>query len=319
MTEKPCIRIGHLKIVDHLILGVADLQLKNHEFVLNHCVIDPLVMNSWEQLSEGLCSQDISGAFITAPLGMDLFESGLDIRLLMLTHRSGSMIVKKKGSGIQSISDFKGKTVLVPSELSIQNMLLHRLFSSASLKFGPHDDTGADVVREVVNPFLMPEMFSQDTDNDIAGYAVADPYGTQAILDGTAQKVCASNDLWKNHPCCTFVVNASVIENHPKAMEEIISLFVSIADKIQNRNTKDVFSNIETFLSMDKKTVKKIFSETAIQFDPSLLIPDIEALKTIAQYMKDSMGILNNEINLKTFIDDSFILNSVAEKTSIEN
>ncbi|MBU2451828.1 MAG: ABC transporter substrate-binding protein, partial [Proteobacteria bacterium] len=219
MKDNPCIRIGHLKIVDHLILGIADLHLKNNETNLIHSTLEPVAMNGWDQVCDGLTQGDIHGAFITVPLAMDLFSSGLDIKLLMFTHRSGSIIVKHKAPGINRLADFKDKTVLIPSELCIQNMLLHRLLSSAQLTFNAHDDISADVVREVANPFLMTEMLMNDQDNDIAGFAVEEPFGSQAILTGVAAKVCTSESLWKNHPCCAFVLKTSFLEHHRKAAE----------------------------------------------------------------------------------------------------
>src|SRR3989339_1733229 len=118
MIDLPHIRIGHLKICDHLILGVAHLHLEHQSGILSRSILEPVVMNAWQPVSESLLNQDIDGAFIPAPLAMDLFTSGLDIRLLMFTHRSGSVILKSRISGIKSMAEFKGKTVLVPAELS---------------------------------------------------------------------------------------------------------------------------------------------------------------------------------------------------------
>lgn len=317
MKEKPCIRIGHMKLIDHLILGIADSQLKNRESELKHCTVEALEMNSWSQLSDALASGETDGAFINAPLGMELFLSGLDIRLLMLVHRAGSIIVKKKGAGIRTLPDLKGKTVLIPSRLSIQNMLLHRLLSSASLRLGSHDEDQADVVGEVANPYLMPEMLADDSDNDIAGFAVADPYGSQSILEKTAEKVCTSNDLWKSHPCCVFAAHKNLVDEFPEAFQEIIALFISTAQKIQDMEN-EILSRAGTFLSIDEKTVRKIIKDTAIKFDPDLLVPDMDSLETINRYMKNSMGLLDSEIDFNSFVDNSFIKNSIAEKKSLE-
>lgn len=310
MKEKPCIRIGHLKIVDHLILGLAGLGLKTGKFHLDHCSLDPIVMHSWEQIREALISKQINAAFITAPLAMDLFTSGLDIRLLMFTHRSGSTIVKKAGANIKTIADFKGKTVLVPSELSIQHMLLHRLLSTVSLKLGAHDDPSADVFYEATQPFLMSDLLANDTDNDIAGFVMAEPYGSQAVLDGVAQKLCASKDLWNNHPCCSFVVHASVLENNTAAVKEIIHLFLHIAKELEPPDTGDILLDAQKFLCQKTQVVEEVLLNQPICFNPSLLIPDINALTTIANYMKNSMNFLTDKVDMGKFVDNTFILSS---------
>ncbi len=313
MKDNPRIRIGHLKIVDHLILGIAGLQVKKNEISLNHSTLETFAMNSWEQVCESLKEGDINGAFITAPIAMDLFATGLDIRVLMFTHRSGSVIVKNKGAGINSIADFKGKTVLVPSELSIQNMLLHRLLSSAGLTFAAHDNIDADVVHEVVNPFLMTEMMMNDQDNDIAGFAVAEPFGSQAVHEGIAEKLCTSQSLWKDHPCSVFILNTSFIEHNFEAVKEIVALFTQTGQLIEDTKNEEILSMAHYFLDQKKEVIQHVLLETDLRFAPSLLIPDIEVLNIIQNYMTDSMGVFKNKINVNHFVDSSFILNTISE------
>ena len=313
MKNNPSIRIGHLKIVDHLILGIACLLLKKDKTPLTLSTLNAIAMNSWEQACDSLRDEDIDGAFLPAPMAMDLFAAGLDIRILMFAHRSGSIIVKNRAAGINTIADFKGKTVLIPSELSIQNMLLHRLLSSAGLKFSTHDDVNADVMREGVNPFLMTEMLINDDDGDIAGFAVAGPFGNKAVLDGIAAQVCASQSLWKDHPCCVFVLKSSFIEQCPELVKEIISLFTQTGQFIKDTKKDDIISMAHHFLDQEKEVIRHALLKTGIRFNPSLLIPDIEALAIIQNYMTDSMGVLKNKIDLNHLVDNSFILNAVSE------
>ncbi len=313
MKDNPCIRIGHLKIVDHLILGIAGLQLKENETKLSHSTLETVAMNSWDQICDGLTQNDINGAFISAPIAMDLFAAGLDIRALMFTHRSGSVIVRNKTAGVGNIADFKGKTILVPSELCVQNMLLHRLLSTAGLTVGAHDDINADVSYEVVNPFLMTQMLANDDDNDIAGLAVSEPFGSKVIQKGFAEKVCTSQSLWKNHPCSLFVLKTSFMKQYFEAAEEIISLFVQTGQYIEEAADDKILSTAHHFLEQDKDVTKTALLDSDICFDSSLLIPDIEALNIIQSYMTDTMGVLKNKIDMNLFVDSSFILNILSK------
>lgn len=313
MKDNPCLRIGHLKIVDHLILGIADLHLKMNKATLFHSMLETIAMNSWDQVCDGLTDGDINSAFIPAPMAMNLFAAGLDIRLLMFAHRSGSVIVKNRKAGISTIADFKGRTVLVPSELSIQNMLLHRLLSSAGLKFGRHDDTGADVVREVVSPYLMAEMMMNDSDQDIAGFAVAEPFGSNAVDKGIAAGLFTTASLWKDHPCCVFVLKTSFMEDYPDAVKEIVSLFAQTGQFIEDTKDDELVSMAQSFLEQKKEVARDVLLETGIRFDPCLLIPDIDKLTVIQTYMGDTMGVLKNKINVNLLVDSSYILNTLSE------
>ena len=313
MKNNPRICIGHLKIVDHLILGLVDLQLKANELTLAHSSLETSAMNSWDQVSDGLQEGEINAAFIPAPIAMDLFSSGLDIKLLMFAHRSGSIIVKNSNLDTKNIMDFKNKIVLVPSELSIQNMLLHRLLSAAKLKLGSYEDINADVKREIVNPFLMNEMLANDQDNDIAGFTVSEPFGTKAVIDGTATQVCTTQSLWKDHPCCVFVLKTSLIKQNHKAVQEIVSRFTQTGQNIEKSKNEKIISMAKDFLGQEKEITQHILLKTDMSFHPSLLIPDIDALDMIQNYMTDTMGVLKNKIEINHLVDASFILETIAE------
>ncbi len=47
MADKPVIKIGHLKITDHLILGVTELKLKKGMEKFNHCSLQSVLKNGW--------------------------------------------------------------------------------------------------------------------------------------------------------------------------------------------------------------------------------------------------------------------------------
>lgn len=313
MKETPCIRIGHLKIVDHLIIGIAHLQIKKKEVCLAHSNLETRAMNSWEQVCDALKEGEINGAFISSPMAMDLFSSGLDISALMFTHRSGSMIVKSRASGIRNIADFKGKTMLVPSELCVQTMLVHRLLSSAGLNLSGPDDIRADVVREVVPGYLMSKMLGGDQDNDIAGFIVSDPFGNKAIQNGSAAKVCTTQSLWEKHPDSLFVLNSSFVEQYPEAVQELIHLFAQTGQFIEGTENDTLLSMACSFLDQDKTITGPALLESQVHFDPSSLVPDLGALDMIQDYMADVMGVLKNKTDLNLLVSPSFISNTLSE------
>ncbi len=164
MAEKPALKIGYLKITDHLILGVTDLKQKKGMETFEHCTLEPVVKNGWNEVADALSVKSLDGAMILAPTAMDLFKSGVDLKLLLLAHKSGSILVKSKNANIEKIEDFAGKTVLIPYQLSVHNMLFHKLLSEKGLKPGRATEKGIDVTLEVVAPFQMPEALEYDED-----------------------------------------------------------------------------------------------------------------------------------------------------------
>ena len=298
--------IGHLKIVDHLILGVANHQLEAKQALLDHSTLDTIECNSWSQICDLLTQGTVNGAFMTIPSAMDLFARGLDIRLLMFTHRGGGIIVKKNNSHLKQLADFKDHTVLVPSKLCVHHMLIHRLLTSTGLTPGFYTDTEANVLCEPVNPFLMPQMLDYDNDNDIAGFAVSEPYGSQAIIQKNAEPVCSTGRLWKNHPCCAYVLQKECLDQFPEAVEELISVFIQAARTLETKKSSDLPAVARHFLIQDESIVKKTISSGDLSFAPKLLAPDPAPINIIQDYMADTMKIIDTKIDIDQFVDPSF-------------
>ena len=307
--QLPCIRIGHLKVVDHLIIGMSNSRLSANPSSLKQIQFESVCLNSWAQICDGLVTGNLNGAFITLPMAMALFSQGLDLKLIMLTHRSGSIMVTNAKAGIETIADLQDKSVLVPAKLSVQHMLLHHLLSRAGLELGGMEEPQSQVIREDVNPSVMPEMLAMDKDNDVGGFIVSDPFATAAIGRGDAQKFCATDSLWQNHPCCGFVLHQSAIDNHPEAVDELTLHFMESANRLTQITSPDVLDCAANFLSQEADIAKIALIESKINFTPSSLIPEIDTLDRIQTYMSETMGIMTPILDLNSFLDGDRIAN----------
>ena len=74
MADKPTIRMGHLKITDHLILGISKMKCDQGIESLSHCNLETVPFMGWNQLAEALSSGKLDGACVLAPTAMDLFK-----------------------------------------------------------------------------------------------------------------------------------------------------------------------------------------------------------------------------------------------------
>ena len=326
MEKNLNIRIGHLKIVDHLVLGYSVLRLQNdcHEsHELGNSTLENIPMNSWEQISDGLKQGKLHGAFITSPLAMDLFASGLDISFLMFVHRSGSLIVKNKKNPLKNISELKGKTLLIPHELSVQHMLLHKLLAATNigLQFSNAEDSNIanSLARaESTSPVLMPEMLEDDEDRDIGGFMVAEPYGSQAIARGIGERLCTSDSLWKDHPCCGLVVQKGFAASHGNLLEKLVRHFFQSAKQLNHLILDDQTDEngldwAENFLDQDKDIVKQSLFNSNVSFNPKKLAPDKEKLDIIQTYMTGTMGVMPRKIDLDSFLTPGYAIKAISE------
>lgn len=305
MAEKPAIKIGYLKITDHLILGVTQKKLEKGMENFEHCTLEAVVKNGWNEVADAIAAKSLDGALILAPTAMDLYKSGVDLKLLLLTHKSGSILVKSKNANIQKIEDFAGKTVLIPYQLSIHNMLFHKLLSEKGLTPGRATEPGVDVTLEVVAPFQMPEAIEYDEEGEIGGFIVAEPFGSQVIAQGHGEEFYLSKDLWPKHPCCVFVMRSEVIENHPEAIQEICTSFVRSGLAIDAQPEPASVIGGE-FLSQDKDVIQRVLTQPPDRILTGELLPLREDLDTIQKYMMDEMKIMTSLVDLDKFVDTRF-------------
>jgi len=305
MADKPIIKIGHLKITDHLILGITDLKLKKGKETFNHCSLETVLHLGWNQVADGLAAGSIDGAFILAPTAMDLFKSGVGIKLILFTHKSGSILVKNKAANIDKIEDFAGKVVLIPYQLSVHNMLFHKLLSEKGLKPGTGKDPGVDVRLEVMAPIQMPEAIQYDEEGEIAGFIVAEPIGSQAIAAGLCEEFYLSKELWPDHPCCVFVVRDEIISKYPDAVYELTDSLVKSGKSMELQPSAAAAIG-SIFLGQDKSVVERVLTDPQDRITTGELFPIIDDLATIQDYMSDKMKILKSKIDLEKFVDIQF-------------
>ncbi len=305
MSDKPVIKIGHLKITDHLILGVSKDRIDKGEETLQKSTLQTEAMLGWQQVADSLGSGDLDAAFLLAPTAMDLFRSGVDVSMLLFTHKTGSSLITNKAANISKVEDFKGKIVLIPYQLSVHHMLLHKLMASAGLTMGKAGEADIDVQLEVMAPVMMNDAIQYDDEGEIAAFIVAEPFGSQAVVGGYGEEFSLSKDLWPKHPCCVFVARNEIIAKHGDAIQELTNSFVNSGNFVAEN--PDTASEIgAAFLGQEKDVIKKVLTEPADRIMTTELLPVMDDLVTMQDYMSDTMGVLQGKIDMEKFVNTSF-------------
>lgn len=266
-----------------------------------------LALNSWDQISRGLESNEINAAFINIPLAMALASQGMDIAMLMFTHRGGSRMICPPG--VKQITDFKGKSVLIPHKLSVQHMLLHKFMDARGMGL-KNVTSPKSVCAEAVPPFLMPEMTARDKTGDIAAFICEAPFGTQAVEQGQARQLLSTQDLWPDHPSSAFVVHHSLLENRGKDIQTIVHAFFCCAAFMdtrmaQGKNFDDAIQPRATEFLKQPDITANALESAGVSYTPSLLVPDIGLLDIIHRYMGKTMGLIG-PLDLNQFIMPAF-------------
>ncbi|MCP3900500.1 MAG: ABC transporter substrate-binding protein [Desulfobacteraceae bacterium] len=301
MNNKPTIKIGYLNITDHLILGVTERKILKKEEIFKYGSLETRPFVDWKTLSIAFSRGEINAAFMLAPLAMEHFRKKEDIRLILLGHKNGSVLITNKSANIRKIDDFKGKDVLIPFHLSIHNMLLHKLLKDNNLEIG----IGKDVEVQTVAPSKIPTFMEIDEQGKIGGFLVAEPFGSNVIKAGLGDEFELSKNIWPDHPCCVLVINTEIIRYFPNAVQELTNSLVKSGKFIKD-NVKEAAKIGVFFLNQDINVVEKVLTSPADRITTDNLMPQLEDFNKIQDYITNEMGVIYEKINLEKFIYTKF-------------
>jgi NitT/TauT family transport system substrate-binding protein len=301
MSQKPVLKIGHLKITDHLALGLTADKLERGQETFKYCDLETKAYKGWNPLSEELRGGQLDGACILAPIGMELFHSGKKFNMVLQMHKNGSTIVVNKRANINKLDDFKGKGVLIPHYLSMHHLLFDKLLRDSGLEIGP----GKDLLFDVVAPSEILEIIEWDEKGTVGGFIVAEPFGTQVVKEGYGTEFKLSREIWNNHPCCVLMMKQEVIENNPDGVHELINSLVDSGKKVK----QDVPHAVEVgvkFLSQNKEVMEAVLTDPREKVTFNEMKPVHDDLEFIQNYLTGPIQALSGKIDLEKFVDMQF-------------
>jgi NitT/TauT family transport system substrate-binding protein len=225
--------------------------------------------------------------------------------LLLLSHRNGSIIVTNKAANISDISDFKGKTVLIPYQASMHHVIFHKLLQAEGLTLG----IGKDVMTEVVAPGQIPMMIEYDEDGTIAGYIVAEPFGTVVVNAGLGNILKLSKDIIPDHPCCGVVARDEVIGRNSEAIASLIKSFVNSGNEVKNDMESTIQSAL-SFLNQPEDVVRAILADPKERLTTDRLLPTLEELDNAQDYLLNTVALpaISGKIDMEKFVDLQFAI-----------
>lgn len=299
--------VGYIQITDHLVLGVAKHLIDSGAVTPRHFNLEVQCSQSWNPVAEGLENGELDGALILAPMALDLFSFDVPIKLVLLAHKNGSIMVRNKQSSGTDKELFAGKTFYLPHQLSVHHMITHIYMTELGLDPGVAGKITGDIDLEIVPPVRMPELLS--TNASSGGFMVAEPLGTKAISSNSAELVLLSGEVWEDHPCCVNVFRQELIDQHPSAIQEFVHLMVKagqlIADSPQQAAQIAVkFLDPKGQLNLNETVLENVLTEP-VGIRTHDLYPAVAELKAMHEYMSSKMGI-GSPVDIDAFVDLQF-------------
>ncbi len=308
------LNVAHIQITDHLALGALKHRIEQGDVEPEYFDLTTTLKPGWNPIQEGLENGEIDCAFVLAPIAMDLFAYDSPIRLVLYAHKNGSTFVRSRhyDHRFDSLQSFyKYKVVDIPHKMSVHHMLAHQFLKELGLKPGVPGKKSINVRFEVVPPVKMPGIMKEN--EDVAGFMVAEPVATKAIVGEIGELEFYSAARWENHPCCVVAMQEDFIQKFPEAAQEFVSLLVETGEYIENDKIRAAkigvnFLDPDGKIGLNPQVLQNVFSQPkAIRWDG--LYPKAEELDKIQKYMFDVMKI-GKLIDLDRFIENTFADNA---------
>lgn len=305
------LRVAHIQITDHLVLGALKFMIATGQCRPRHFDLETHCMGGWNPVQKALDKGTVDAALVLAPIAMDLFEYGAPIRLVLFAHQNGSVCVKKRRPGDKDETDlsvfFKDKIFFIPHILSIHHILSDIFLTEIGLKPGTVGGPGVNVAFEVTPPIQMPAFLTDSP--EACGFMVAQPVGKKAIVDGGADLLFLSGEMWENHPCCVVVMQQAFIDAHPDAAYEFTEMLVQAGQFIHEKPAEAAKMSVDFLdpdggLGLTPPVLESVLTEpNGIRTDN--LFPVLEDLDQIQRHLTEQMGY-GNIIDLEKFVDARF-------------
>ena len=191
--------------------------------------------SGWAKTRDAAIAGEIDAAHLLAPIPITTSlgaRSTLSapLRLAAVENVNGSALTlaMKHLGNVESPADLAGMRLAIPFEFSIHNLLLRAYLASGGL-----DATDVDL--PVMRP---PDMVANLKLENIDGFFVADPFNQRAVYEGAGYIHLLSKEMWDGHPCCSFSVRQTFINENPRTYQTLLQTIVeatNYSQKVENR------------------------------------------------------------------------------------
>ena len=292
---KETMKVGYLPILDHLPLVVSH-ERENGSF--KEVNVEPKMFKKWDVLAGAIKAGAIDAAFILSPLAMDMFNAGVDIRVVLLGHRNGSAITVAKDSDIRSAKGLKDKKIGIPHDKATHTALLDKYLRGEGLSL-------KDVKTTVIAP---PDMVKAMAGGNIDAFIVAEPWSAKAHLDGAGKTLALTRDILPDHVECVVIARSGFIKEHPAAMQEWVDSLIRAGKFIESdrhkNNSKNLVPIAKKYMGQDEAPVREALVNPYDRITFDNLEPDIPGFRKIVDISMQA-GILD-DVKLEIFIDNRF-------------
>jgi NitT/TauT family transport system substrate-binding protein len=282
----PPIRMAYLQSdIHHLALWVA---IEKGLFKVNGADVEVKgVFKAGPEIMTAFAAGELDMAYVgEAPSTTAVANKAARVVVVSQVNTEGSaLVVARKKSNINNLTDLQGKTVAVPGHSTVQDFLLRRALR------------GSGMAPEQVNIIVLkpPEMIGALRTGQIDAFIAWEPYPSKADTMSVGRNLATSKQMWSGHPCCVLVSDQGFIDSHPEMVAAVVKSHVQATDYIHQNPDEAVKIGIK-YTGMDEATVRQAVQNVTYTYELS-----IQGEKEYVEFLSE-LGYIHLD-NPNAFVD----------------
>ncbi len=220
------------------------------------------------------------------------------VKIVAAVQSNGSGIIVGKNSGIKTVADLKGRKIAIPSAGSIQDIMLQQLLKNNNIS---KDDV-------TISAVAVGNQIGAIQAGSIDAAITWEPFVSTAVVNGAADVLVRSEDIWPNHPCCCITTTTNMINNYPDTLTAFFEAIKEANDFIRT-NAADASRIVASSISGDSEAIEAM----AMPYVSFIVKPDetfLSGTETYAATMK-TLGTIKNS-HTRSDLFDLTLINKVA-------
>lgn len=293
------IRIGYFANLTHAqaVLGVASGEFQQ---AVGPAKVSTKVFNAGPSLIEALFASEIDIGYVGPGPALSAFarSRGQGIRVIAGAAANGVLIVARKDSGIEKLSDLAGKRLATPQLANTQDIAA-RYYLTHQL-----GQKNADNVLPVPNSEQAAMLLRQQLD---AAWA-PEPWASLLVAQAGAKVIGAEKDLWpqKQFAITVVVTTPEFLQKHPDAVQKLLGVHRAWTDRLTKEPARYVPQLKDALFGLTKKQLPEGVLEAALRNTVFTDDPLPHTFETMSGWSYE-LGFSKDKPDLGALIDSTIL------------
>ncbi len=262
------------------------------------------LFGSGTDLIKGIVNGELDAGVLGATNAVSWAAKGADLKIVGGAQMGYHSILARKDSGINSVSDLKGKNFASQKQGSTADIVLNGVtFKEAGLK-------RSDVNMNYVTPTVAIQSLQS---GKVDAAFLFEPYDRIARLQGNLDEIYEIGEVWP-FPCMVVITSGDKVKNHQDTIYKVLDAQKEAIEMLENDPGKAAeyiyprFAEGETFESSDGEVASVDVIQEAIEaqtFNWKLTPENVDQIQKVTDLMVEQ-NILDSKFNVKDIIDLSW-------------